>query len=189
MVEAEHWRRELRRDLKWLRKARSFRRWSERRVSRYERRLILAAAQVHVMLDHLALPAALTSQPLGCLRYREREDGSPDAVRDRAEIPRRFELEAPSPGALPAGELCRHLLHHSVLAAVSRTPRRFTHLWVVSGDPPGRMLYEIDMEGLLEFFGRFSHADVSVRRRAGGDPTAAPGGSRKRVPPSRRGSA
>lgn len=185
MVEAEHWRRELRRDLKWLRKARGFRRWSERRVSRYERRLILAAAQVHVMLDHLALPAALTNQPLGCLRYRESEDGPSDAVRDQAEIPRRFDLEAPSPGALPAGELCHLLLHHSVLAAVSRTPRRFTHLWVVSGDPPGRMLYEVDMEGLLEFFGRFSHADDPVRRRIEGDPTGAPVGSRRRISPSR----
>lgn len=165
------WRRELTRDLARLRRARTFRRWSEKKTALFERRLVLVGAQIGALLDERIFPPSVASQPLGCVRYPP-TGAVPDGPVERGVVPRLFALDAPVPASLAAREVCNHLVRHALLAAVTHEPRQFTHLWLV---PPGgeEGLLEIEVQGLLEFLGRFSRNRVRpVGRRREARPGA-----------------
>ena len=51
MIESTYWRQELREELAWLKKHRKYRRWSEKQLVLYERRLMLVAFQVRSLLE------------------------------------------------------------------------------------------------------------------------------------------
>jgi hypothetical protein len=51
MIESRFWRQELRADLTWLQRHRRFGRWSEKQQVLFERRLMLVAFQIRVLLE------------------------------------------------------------------------------------------------------------------------------------------
>lgn len=155
------WRSELRKDLAWLRKRRGFRKWSEKRMVLYERRLVLVGAQIRILLDRSAVAPALVRQPLGCVSYPG-HGAAPTSRVHRGDVPALFDLDAPGPDSLTAGQLCDRLLHHHLMAAVSGRPRRFTHLWVFSDQEDDERLYELEMKGMVEYFTRFAHEDAAA---------------------------
>ena len=161
MIDPAYWRPGLAKDLRWLRKARTFRRWSEKKVALFERRVFLAAGQIHVLVGQSDVPPVLVNQPLGCVRYGRRP-GEAVGRLSQGDVPAVFQMESPHPDALTADALCRHVIHPGLVGAVSKKPRRFTHLWVVTqGEAP--VLYELEVEGLLEFFGRFAEGPGARR--------------------------
>jgi len=71
MIESTYWRQELRAELAWLKKNRKYRRWSEKQLVLYERRLMLVAFQVRSLLERPKVNDFARSARMPVVRYKK----------------------------------------------------------------------------------------------------------------------
>ena len=70
MIESTYWRQELRAEVLWLKRHRNYRRWSEKQLVLYERRLMLAF-QVRSLLERPKVNDCARSVRLPAIRYKK----------------------------------------------------------------------------------------------------------------------
>jgi hypothetical protein len=71
MIESTYWRQELRAEVLWLKRHRKYRRWSEKQLVLYERRLMLVAFQVRSLLERPKVSDRARSVRLPAIRYKK----------------------------------------------------------------------------------------------------------------------
>jgi len=83
MIESCYWRAELRNDLVWLRKQRTYHRWSEKQQVLFERKLMIVAFQVRSLLERPKVNDQARGTCMPVLRYKKKSeiDHSPPQVR------------------------------------------------------------------------------------------------------------
>jgi hypothetical protein len=155
MIESRYWRKELRADLAWLRQRRTFRRWSEKQQVLFERRLMVAAFQIRVLLDRPKVSSTARGAHLNARLYRK-VGAQPVTLLNAVALEEHFDLESPRQIRLPIREVCNQLIHHYVLFALRSSRRRFEVLLVFSDYRKHVGLYEIDLPELLDLFALFA---------------------------------
>ena len=94
MIESRYWREELETELAWLRRHRKFRRWSEKQLVLYERRLMLAAFQVRSLLERRKVNDRARRARLQVVRYKK-IDNRPFTVTGAGWPDERFDMSKP----------------------------------------------------------------------------------------------
>jgi hypothetical protein len=69
VIESEYWREELKADIRWLRVKQQFKRWTEKQVVLYERKLILVAFQVRTLLERPKVNDGTKTLKIQAVRY------------------------------------------------------------------------------------------------------------------------
>lgn len=164
MIESRYWREELRRDIRWLREKRTYRRWSEKQMVLFERRLILVAFQVRMLIEQQRVCDEAAASTLPCRRF-EKRGPKPVTLLNRSDIIENFDLEEPLDVTLSAWDLSNQLIHHYVIFAMSGRPREFTSVWFFSDYKRNECLFEADAKLLIDFLAQF--ADDSSARTSG----------------------
>ncbi len=111
MIESTYWRQELRAELAWLKKHRKYRRWSEKQLVLYERRLILVAFQVRSLLERLKVNDCCRNVRMPLIRYKK--IGSKPFTFVGEGFPEdRFDMENPESSDLGVLDICNQLIHY-----------------------------------------------------------------------------
>ena len=71
MIESYYWRQELKSDVAWLRQHATFRRWTEKQMVLFERRLILTAFQIRVLIEQKRVRSSISARSLQCTWHRK----------------------------------------------------------------------------------------------------------------------
>jgi hypothetical protein len=160
MIESYYWRQELRVDLKWLRQHSKYQRWSEKQMVLFERRLILVAVQIRVLIEQQRVRSRLAQARLACTWYPK--SGNRPVTRFNAHrLHTHFGLDRPESVSLTATEVANQLVHHYEMYAASEG-RTFSQILVFSDRMRDKGLYVIDVPALLDFLSRFSEDASAV---------------------------
>lgn len=155
MIESYYWREKLREEIRWLRKNQKYKRWSEKQMVLYERKLMLVGFQIRSLLGHEKVGKAYATKELEVKRYEKVGGKSLTKLRytNYAEL---FNMNEAEFDLLSAPQICNQLIHYYLMAALSEENRIFTTLLVVSDYKRHSCLFEIDIRKLIEFFELFS---------------------------------
>lgn len=165
MIESRFWRQELRADVRWLREHQRFTRWSEKQQVLFERRLMLVAFQIRVLLERPKVSSNARKSSLSGQIYPKVGDG-PVTLVNAVALEEHFDLDHPQSVQLPIRELCNQLIHHYVLFAVRGEQQKFETVLVFSDFKRNECLYEFDVDTLLDLFHLFaSEASGSTGHR------------------------
>lgn len=152
----------MRADIAWLRRHRRFKRWSERRQVLFERRLMMVAFQIRVLLDRPKVDGQVRGTVLPAQFYRKIGAG-PVTLLNAIDFEEHFDVENPTDIALPVREVCNQLIHHYVMFAVGRGAGAFEILVVFSDYKRHVGMYQADVRRVIELFALFaaeaSHAN------------------------------
>ncbi|MBP7799555.1 MAG: hypothetical protein KA072_13115 [Thermoanaerobaculaceae bacterium] len=160
MIESHYWRVELKNDLAWLRKHQKYRRWSEKQLVLFERKLILVAFQVRSLLDHLKVNDQARCACMPVLRFRK--VGERPFTRLGPGWPEdRFDMEYPEKSNLPVVAVCNQLIHHYWMQTASEQ-QRFYSMLVFSDYSRNKWAYELKITDLLALFGIFADDSSAV---------------------------
>jgi len=160
MIESRYWRAEFRVDLAWLKRRRSYRRWSEKQLVLFERKLMLAAFQIRSLLERPKVNDRARSRSMPVLRYKK--IGNRPFTATGAGWPReRFDMENPETDALPILDVCNQLIHYHWLQTLSED-RAFTSMLVFSDYKRHKWAYELRIEDLLYLFEVFGDESPCV---------------------------
>lgn len=162
MIESYYWREELRRDLRWLVQHRAYKRWSEKQMVLFERRLILVAFQIRTLVEQNRVRSTVANRQLSCTWYRKVGAG-PVTRLNSHRFERHFDLDNPEVITLKAWDLCNQLIHHYEMAALS-SQRSFSELVVFSDRAKNKGMYHIDIAELLTYLYRFGQDDSAVSK-------------------------
>ena len=111
MIESTYWRQELHADLAWIKKHHRYRRWSDKQLVLYERRLMLVAFQVRSLLERLKVNDRARRARMPVVRYKKL--GSRPFTFVGAGFPEnRFDTKSPEPAELGVLDVCNQLIHH-----------------------------------------------------------------------------
>jgi hypothetical protein len=160
MIESTYWRQELRIELAWLRKHRNYRRWSEKQLVLYERRLMLVAFQVRTLLERPKVNDRARSAKMPVLRYKKVGDrpftnAGPGFPEDR------FDMAHPESTELGALDVCNQLIHYYWMQTWSERTA-FKGMLVFSDYMRNKWAYEILIEDLLALFNTFAQDSSAV---------------------------
>src|SRR6185437_114033 len=111
MIESTYWRQELRAELAWLKKHRRYRRWSEKQLVLYERRLMLVAFQVRSLLERPKVSGRARSVRMPVIGYKKIGD-KPFTLVGAGFPEDRFGLKNPEPSDLGVLDVCNQLIHY-----------------------------------------------------------------------------
>lgn len=155
MIESYYWREKLREEIKWLRKNQKYKRWSEKQMVLYERKLMLVGFQVRSLLERPKVAKAYATKELKVKRYEKfgRELFTNLRYTDFDVL---FRMKEPKADSLSAPQVCNQLIHYYVMFVLSNEKRIFTTLLVVSDYKRHTCLFEIDLCKLIDFFELFS---------------------------------
>lgn len=162
MIESYYWRQELKADLRWLREHSSFRRWSEKQMVLYERRLILVACQIRILIEQHRVRNVVAQKKLECT-WHKKVGGSIVTRRNAHRFDEHFAMDKPQPVDLNARELANQLIHHYEMYALAEG-RRFVAVAVFSDYMRNQGLYIIDVSALLDYLAVFAKDDSAVTR-------------------------
>lgn len=160
MIESRYWRSELRADLIWLRKHRTFRRWSEKQQVLFERKLMLVAFQVRSLLERPKVNDRARASSMPVLRYRKVGD-RPFTVMGSGWPFERFDMENPESENLSAPDVCNQLIHYYWMETFSEG-QSFASMLVFSDYKRHKWAYEFKIEDLLRLFQIFGDEASSV---------------------------
>jgi hypothetical protein len=170
MIESRYWRAELRRDLAWLRAHQRYRRWTEKQQVLFERRLMLVAFQIRVLLDRPKVSARVRRTTISTRMYRK-VGSEPVTILNSVALDEHFDLDNPEIAELPIRDLCNQLVHHYVLFALRGERTSFEVVMVCSDYKRNTCLYELAVPDVLKAFAVFAsedsapHNDVEIRFR------------------------
>ncbi len=155
MIESRFWRDELKADIRWLKAKRRYKRWSEKQMVLYERKLMLVAFQVRTLLERPKTKFALKSAKIDVTKYK-RIGSKPYTNSGSGLLHERFDLSKPVPAQLSSWDVCNQLIHHYVLFATSERKGQFTSILVFSDYKRLECMFEIEIDSLIDFFSVFS---------------------------------
>lgn len=162
MIESQYWRDELKADIRWLRAKRQYKRWSEKQMVLFERRLMLVAFQVRALIERPKVNDSVRALKLDGIRYAKVGHKS-FTLADSGQLDAHFDLSSPEAVQLSACDVCNQLIHSYVMAAVSNGKRRFTSVLVFSDHKRHTCLFEFDVSRLIDLFSSFSNDLSAVR--------------------------
>jgi hypothetical protein len=154
MIESRYWRVELRGDLAWLKKHRSYRRWSEKQQVLFERKLMLVAFQVRSLLERLKVNDAARGTRMPGVRYKKIGD-LPFTVTGSGWPEDRFDMDKPERIHLSALDVCNQLIHYYWMQTWSED-KAFTGMLVFSDYMRHKWAYELRLDDLLKLFNVFA---------------------------------
>lgn len=160
MIESRYWRTELRADLAWLKKHRTYRRWSEKQLVLFERKLMLAAFQIRSLLERPKVNDRARSSGMPVLRYKK-TGNRPFTVTGSGWPHERFDMENPESGFLSAPDVCNQLIHYYWMQTMSEG-RAFTSMLVFSDYKRHKWAYEFRIEDVLRLFQIFGDESSCV---------------------------
>jgi hypothetical protein len=160
LIESRYWRDELKADIRWLRAKQRYKRWSEKQMVLFERKLMLVAFQVRALLERPKVNDSVRALKLDGVRYAK-VGNKPFTVVGPGWLEDHFDLSSPEAVQLPVWDLCNQLIHYYVMFAVGNGRGRFSSVLVFSDYKRHTCMYEFEVGGLIDFFSAFS-ADVSA---------------------------
>ena len=156
MIESRFWRKELRADIAWLRRHRRFKRWSESQQVLFERRLMMVAFQVRVLLEHSKVDGKVGRTPMKAQFFPKVGD-EPVTWMNALDFHDHFDVDNPRDVTLSIRDVCNQLIHHYVMFAFGRGLTGFELIVVFSDYHRNKGMYELKAEPLIELFARFAH--------------------------------
>nr|CBA30128.1 hypothetical protein Csp_C22000 [Curvibacter putative symbiont of Hydra magnipapillata] len=160
MIESRYWRTELRDELAWLRKHRSYRRWSEKQLVLFERKLMLVAFQVRSLLERPKVNDRARSTGMSVVRYKK-VGSRPFTAAGVGWPHERFDMESPEPAVLSALDVCNQLIHYYWMQTLSEG-KTFVAMLVFSDYMRHKWAYEFSVEDLLGLFSVFAQDSSAV---------------------------
>lgn len=130
MIESRYWRNALRTDIAWLRTKQRYKRWSERQVVLYERKLMLVAFQVRTLLDRPKVNGRVRTMTLGALSY-PKIGQKPFTVVGGGWLHEHFDVSSPTTVQLSVKDVCNQFIHYYWMSTASER-QRFTSILVFS---------------------------------------------------------
>ncbi len=160
MIESTYWRQELRAELAWLKKHRTYRRWSEKQLVLYERRLMLVAFQVRSLLERPKVNDRARSAKMPVIRYKK--IGSKPFTFTGSGFPEdRFDIESPEQSELGVMDVCNQLIHYYWMQTWSEGTA-FHGMLVFSDFMRHKWAYEFRIEDLISLFSVFANDASAV---------------------------
>lgn len=160
MIESTYWRQELRAELAWLKKHRRYRRWSEKQLVLYERRLILVAFQVRSLLERPKVNDRARNVRIPVIRYKK--IGSKPFTFVGAGLPEdRFDISNPEPSELGVLDVCNQLIHYYWMQTWSEGTA-FKGMLVFSDFMRHKWAYEFLIDDLIGLFSTFANDSSAV---------------------------
>jgi hypothetical protein len=150
MIESRYWRAELRADLAWLKKHRTYRRWSEKQLVLFERKLMLVAFQIRSLLDRPKVNDRARASRMSVLSYKK-IGNRPFTVVGPGFPEDCFDMDNPQSETLPVLDVCNQLIHYYWMGTSSED-RSFTSMIVFSDYKRLKVAYEFQVEDLLSLF-------------------------------------
>jgi hypothetical protein len=160
MIESRYWRSELRDDLAWLKGHRVYRRWSEKQLVLFERKLMLTAFQVRSLLERPKVNDRAHNTKMSVLRYKKVGD-RPFTVTGSGWPHERFDMERPESAALSAFDVCNQLIHYYWMQTWSEG-QAFASMLVFSDYMRHKWAYEFRIEDLLQLFQVFGEDSSAI---------------------------
>ena len=137
----------------WLRRNRRFRRWTEKKVVLYERRLLLVAFQIRTLLERPTKVGHRARHSRVEGRSYKRLGAHPVTHMNVMDVNENFDLDHPQIVRLPIFDLCNQLIHHYLLAVLREEGKqRWDSVWVCSDWKRNTCLYEFSVDKVLEVF-------------------------------------
>lgn len=160
MIESGYWRAELRADLSWLTQHQHYRRWSEKQVVLFERKLMLVAFQIRSLLERPKVNdvARSTCIPVVCYKkvgarpFTSTGSGWPED---------RFDMLHPERAVMSAMDVCNQLIHYYWMQTWSEG-KSFAGMLVFSDYMRHKRAYEFRVESLLRLFQVFAEESSAV---------------------------
>jgi hypothetical protein len=150
VIESRYWREELNADIRWLRAKQEYKRWSEKQLVLYERKLILVAFQARTLLERPKVNDRVKALKLQAVRYPKIGDrvftvvgsGWPDD---------HFDLTSPEVVQLSILDVCNQLIHYYWMSTSSEGGR-FASVLVFSDYKRHTCAYEFEVSSLIDLF-------------------------------------
>lgn len=160
MIESTYWRQELRAELAWLKKHRKYRRWSEKQLVLYERRLMLVAFQVRSLLERPKVNDRARNTRMPVIRYKKM--GLRPFTYVGSGFPEdRFDLANPETSELGVLDVCNQLIHYYWMQTWSEGTA-FKGMLVFSDFMRHKWAYEFLIEDLLVLFSNFANDSSAI---------------------------
>lgn len=160
MIESTYWRQELRAEVAWLKRHRKYRRWSEKQLVLYERRLMLVAFQIRSLLERPKVDDHARTVRLAAIRYKKKGikpftfvgNGFPED---------RFDIANPEAVELSVLDVCNQLIHYYWMQTWSEGTA-FNGMLVFSDYMRQKCAYEFLIEDLISLFSVFADESSAV---------------------------
>ncbi|MCC4308429.1 hypothetical protein LL252_07565 [Alcanivorax marinus] len=160
MIESTYWRQELRAELAWLKKNRKYRRWSEKQLVLYERRLMLVGFQVRSLLERPKVNDCARRARMPVVRYKK--IGSKPFTYVGAGFPEdQFDMESPEQAELGVLDVCNQLIHYYWMQTWSEGTA-FKGMLVFSDFMRHKWAYQLLIEDLISLFSIFANESSAV---------------------------
>ncbi|WP_205125655.1 hypothetical protein [Pseudomethylobacillus aquaticus] len=160
MIESTYWRQELRAELAWLKKHRKYRRWSEKQLVLYERRLMLVAFQVRSLLEQPKVNDRAQNTRMPVVRFKK--IGLKPFTYMGSGFPEdRFDLANPESSELGVLDVCNQLIHYYWMQTWPEGTA-FKAMLVFSDYMRHKWAYEFLIEDLLSLFSVFANDSSAV---------------------------
>jgi hypothetical protein len=153
VIESSYWREELRTELRWLRAKRKVKRWSEKQLVLYERKLMLVAFQIRSLLERPKVNDQAKALKLRAVKYRK-IGSKPFTVTGAGWPEDRFDLASPEETELSIWDVCNQLIHYYWMTT-AYCDGQFTSLLVFSDYKRHTCAYEFEVGRLIELFSAF----------------------------------
>ena len=160
MIESSYWREELRADIRWLRAKQKFKRWSEKQLVLYERKLMLVAFQLRTLLERPKVNDQVKALKLRAVKY-PKNSGKPFTVVGPGWPDDHFDLTSPKEVQLSVWDVCNQLIHYYWMSTASEKGR-FTSLLVFSDYKRHTCAYGFEVSSLIDLFSAFGAEDSAV---------------------------
>lgn len=146
----------------WLRKHRSYNRWSEKQLVLYERKLMLIAFQIRSLLERPKVAKRYATKGLRVRQY-PKSSRRPFTKLD-PEYWEYFDMNASKQVILSAPQVCNQIIHHHLMFARSDKAGQFTSLLVTSDYKRHSCLFKMNLSDLVDFFGMFAKEESALSR-------------------------
>jgi hypothetical protein len=163
LIESRYWRDDLKVDIRWLRAKRKYKRWSERQMVLFERKLMLVAFQIRSLLERSKANDGVKTLKLDGIRYAKVGQKS-FTVMGLGWPEDHFDMSSPEAVRLSVWDVCNQLIHYYVMSAVSGAKGQFTSVLVFSDYKRHACMYEFEVSRLIDFFSAFSEDASAVWR-------------------------
>lgn len=160
MIESRYWRNELKADVTWLKKHRTYRRWSEKQLVLFERRLMLVAFQVRALLERAKINDRARRTTMPVRRYKKIGD-RPFTVTGSGWPHERFDMEHPESDLLSALDVCNQIIHYYWMQTWSEG-QGFASMIVFSDYKRHKWAFEFRIVDLLQLFRVFGDDSSAV---------------------------
>lgn len=160
MIESHYWRTELRADLAWLKRHRTYRRWSEKQLVLFERKLMLVAFQIRSLLERPKVNDRARGSSMSVLRYNK-IGNRPFTATGSGWPHERFDMESPESDVLPVFDVCNQFIHYYWMQTLSEG-QAFTSMLVFSDYKRHKCAYEFRTDDLLCLFQVFGDESSRV---------------------------